>query len=278
MADLSAFADEYSHNLESQVDLLHTNHLEYLEIRFINQKNVCFLSIEEVKKIKAYLDDNNIKISAIGTPIGKVALDQPWEKHLDLFKNSVEIAKILNTDKLRIFSYYGTEDLPIDAQREIVLERMQDKLDLIKGENICLLHENEDGIYGHSARNCADLARTINSDQFRLVYDPGNFVWGEGIVNNIDTCWPVMKEWVRHIHIKDWKLGSKEVGSLPGSGDAQIEELLHELSLMDYEGLVTMEPHLDAAGQFGGSTTYENYKKSIELVRSMSIKTGLKLK
>ncbi|MHC4631781.1 MAG: sugar phosphate isomerase/epimerase family protein, partial [Planctomycetota bacterium] len=116
---------------------------------------------------------------------------------------------------------------------------------------------------------------TINSPRLRLVYDPANFVWGEKITDNVKRCWPVMKPYVVHIHIKDWKLGAKDVGSIPGEGDGQIKELLAELAAMDYDGCLTMEPHLQAGGQFGGSTGPELFSKAIAAVRNIAAGVGL---
>lgn len=277
MAYLSAFADEYSHDLADQLDFLRSNNLQYIEIRFINQRNICFLDHRTVKDIKKTLDDHGIGVSAVGSPIGKIAIDEPWEEHFDLFKRTVDMAKILDTKNIRIFSYYGSKDKPIDHNKALVLERMQKKMELIKGEAICLLHENEKDIFGHSAQNCVDLARSIHSDQFRLVYDPANFVWGESIVNNMEVCWPLMKDWVSHVHIKDWKLGSQDIGAMPGEGDGHISELLRELKRLNFEGFVTMEPHLDSGGQFGGSTSRQHYVQALREVRNMAAKFALKL-
>jgi sugar phosphate isomerase/epimerase len=80
---------------------------------------------------------------------------------------------------------------------------------------------------------------------------------------------------VVHIHIKDWKLGAKEVGSMPGQGDGQIKELLAELAAMKYEGCMTMEPHLQAGGQFGGSTGPELFAQAIGAVRTLGREVGL---
>jgi sugar phosphate isomerase/epimerase len=111
----------------------------------------------------------------------------------------------------------------------------------------------------------------------RLAYDPANFVWGEKITNNIESCFSVMKPYVVHIHIKDWKLGSKDIGSIPGEGDGQIKELLTELAAMNYDGCLTMEPHLQTGGQFGGSTGPELFSRAVEAVREIADEVGLNL-
>ena len=100
-------------------------------------------------------------------------------------------------------------------------------VEVIDNTDLVMVHENETGIFGYSAENCADIISTINSDKLRLVYDPGNFVWGGKITDNIKSCWPIMKPYVVHVHIKDWKK-DETVGSIPGKGDGQIPELLQE--------------------------------------------------
>ena len=100
-----------------------------------------------------------------------------------------------------------------------------------------MVHENEANIYGHAAANCVDLVKTVDSPKLRLAYDPANFVWGEKITNNVEVCWPLMKPYVVHVHIKDWKLGAKDIGSMPGQGDGQIKELLAELAAHEIQRL-----------------------------------------
>jgi hypothetical protein len=51
--------------------------------------------------------------------------------------------------------------------------------------------------------------------------------------------------------------------------------LLAELAAMNYEGCLTMEPHLQAGGQFGGSTGPELFTKAIDAVRELAADVGL---
>jgi len=277
MAKLSAFADEVTDDFPGQVKYLVRERVGYIEPRFINKKNIMDLTRDELNDARKMLQDNGLKVSAIGSPIGKVRLDEPFAPHLDKFKRAVDIAILFESPYIRMFSYYAPQGRNIDEYRDQVMERMAAKVEMLKGIDVTMVHENEAHIYGHSARNCVDIARTINSPKLHLAYDPANFVWAEGITDNVESCWPLMKPYVVHVHIKDWKLGAKDVGSIPGEGDGQIKELLAELAAMNYDGCLTMEPHLQAGGQFGGSTGPKLFSKAIAAVRKLADEVGLEL-
>jgi len=275
MAKLSAFADEVTDDFLEQVKYLAGEGVGYIEPRFINKKNIMDLTKGQLKEAKKMIKDHGLKVSAIGSPIGKVKLDEPFGPHLDKFKHAVELAMFFETPYIRMFSYYAPEGQNIDDYRDQVMERMAAKVEVLKDVNITMVHENEANIYGHTAEQCVEIIKTIDSPKLRLVYDPANFVWGEKILDNVESCWPIMKPYVVHIHIKDWKLGAKDVGSIPGQGDGQIKELLAELAAIDYEGCLTMEPHLQTGGQFGGSTGPELFSKAIAAVRELAAEVGL---
>ena len=275
MAKLSAFADEVTDDFLEQVRYLTTERIGYIEPRFINKQNIMDLTKDELNEAKKIIQDHGLKVSAIGSPIGKVRLDEPFEPHLDKFKCAIDIALFFETPYIRMFSYYAPKGKNIDDCRELVMERMTAKVELLKDVDVIMIHENETKIYGHSAENCVDIVKTIDSPKLRLVYDPGNFVWGQKITDNVTSCWPMMKPYVVHIHIKDWKLGALDVGSIPGEGDGQIKELLAELAAINYEGCLTMEPHLQLGGQFGGSTGPELFSKAIAAVREIAAEVGL---
>ncbi len=275
MARLSAFADEVTEDFRGQVEYLVKERVGYIEPRFVNKKNLMALSKPELKEVKKLIKGHGLKVSAIGSPIGKVRLDEPFEPHLEKFKHAIELAVLLETPFIRMFSYYAPEGKNIDDYRGQVMDRMAAKAELLSDVDVMMVHENEARIYGHTAENCVDMVETVNSPKLRLAYDPANFVWGEKITNNVEVCFPVMKPYIVHIHIKDWKLGVSDVGSLPGKGDGQIRELLAELAAMNYDGCMTMEPHLRAGGQFGGDTGPELFSQAIAAVRELAAEVGL---
>lgn len=268
MIRISAFADEVSPRLDDQIAYLLRAGIGHLEIRFVDGRNVTTLGTAEAAAVRERLDAEGIGVSALASPIGKYPLDAPFEPHLELFRHTIRLAQALGTKLIRVFSFYAPAGDRIDRYRTEVTERLARMAGMLEGTGIRMVHENEADIYGHSADNCAALASGVASDSLSLAYDPANFVWGEGITDNMDRCWPLMQPYVRHIHIKDWRAGSRELGSLPGDGDAQIERLIGELARTRYEGFVTLEPHLSQGGRFGGQTTPEQFDAALERVRA----------
>ena len=277
MMKISGFADEVSLGLKGQLEFLRSQDINFIELRFVDGKNILDLSADELKVVKRMLGDYNIRVSAIASPIGKIRIDEPFEPHLDKFKHAKDLASIFDTQLIRVFSYYAPEDRDIEQYRMEVMERMQRKANVLTGSQILMVHENEAGIYGHSAKNCLDIVQSVSSPQLKLAYDPANFVWGEKIVDNMNTCWPLLKSYVTHIHIKDWKLGSKDNGCLPGDGDGQIAELIEVLFTKGYEGFITLEPHLGHGGQFGGTTGTAQFAEAINRVKSMIKKNTINI-
>ncbi len=270
MAKLSAFADEVTYEFAGQIDFLVKQGVNYIEPRFFDgHENIMNLTDYQLKEAKKILDDNNIGVSAIGSPIGKVKLDEPFENHLEKFKHAVELAEFFDTKNIRMFSYYAPAGKNIFDYRDEVVDRMSRKVELLKDIDIVMVLENEADIYGQSPDRAVELVKAVDSPRLRLCYDPANFVVAFGITDNVQSCWPIMKPYVSHIHIKDWKVASP-LGSMPGQGDAQIRLLLKELADMNYVGFVTMEPHLQKGGQFGGVTGQELFAQTINETKKIA--------
>jgi len=276
MAKLSAFADEAAHDFLAQVEFLTKEKIGYIELRLVNQKNIMDLTRAELSQTREMIRDYGLKVSAIGSPIGKIRIDEPFEPHLDRFKHAMELAEYFETGLIRVFSYYPPEGKNITKFRSEVMDRMAAKAELLERSGLIMVHENESDIYGATAERCVDIVETINSDKLRLAYDGGNFVYGISCLNNVETCWPLMKRYVEHVHIKDRKR-QENLGCIPGQGAAQIKELFAELSDMNYQGCVTMEPHLSVSEIMSGFTGPELFSQAIAAARKLAVEADLEL-
>ncbi len=236
---LSAFSDEYSENLQEQCQALNKFGIDYMEIRGVNGKNVSTLTKTEISQAKKVLDDYGIKVSSIGSPLGKIKLDGDLNGHYETAKRVFESANQLGAKNVRMFSFY----LPDGKTREDCKGQVYDELgklvNLSKEFNLTLCHENEALIYGESPEKCLEIMEYFGG-QMKCVLDMGNFVL-DGY--NPMYAFQLLKDYVEYFHIKDSLYAGAIVPA--GKGEAQIKNILDiykEKSNKDT--FITLEPHL----------------------------------
>jgi 3-dehydroshikimate dehydratase len=267
---LSAFADEISPDPQEQVDVLARCGVRHIELRSILKTNVLDLTDRQVRELKGLLDRHGFRLSAIGSPIGKIKIDQPFEPHLKRFERAVELCKVFDTPNLRVFSYYKPDGTAWEDWRGEVMARLAEKARRAEKAGVRLLHENEHNIYGDDPRRVVDLMRALNSPHCRAVYDAANYVFcgydpWEG--------WQRTKEWTAHFHIKDWVAGAAH-GSLAGEGQGRIPEVIAEAVARHYDGFATLEPHLLGGGPTGGYTGPELFPKAVAAFKAVLDRAG----
>lgn len=273
MLKLAAFADEISPELDEQVRVCKANGVTHFELRTVNKINVLDFDQPMREKIKKMLADNGLAVGVIGSPIGKVKINEPWPAHFDRFKYAVDSAEFFGASMIRVFSYYPPEkDEDIHEHRDEVVRRMQAKVDYIKEHPIMLVHENEHGIYGDHGKYCLDLMKTIDSPKFRCAFDFANFVLDHE--NPLDN-WPSLKPYTSHIHVKDATFAGKIVPA--GEGDGKIAEILSDAYKGGYRGFVTMEPHLSVAGQFSGFSGPDLFSRACNALKALCRKINVPL-
>ncbi|MDB5312022.1 MAG: asbF [Gemmataceae bacterium] len=272
---VSAFADEISPDPREQLAVLKACNVRYIEFRSIHKTNVLALSDEQIKEFKKLLDGEGVKLSAIGSPVGKVAIDSPFEPHLDKLKRAVELCGVFGTPHIRVFSYYPPGNDPnFDGNwalyRDEVIRRMRAKADLAAKAKVTLFHENEHRIYGDSPDRVLDVMSSVNSPALRAAYDAANFVFcGYDPVEG----WEKTKSFTAHFHIKDWKHGGPaaghEHGVIAGTGDGKIPHSIRDAVKLGYNGFAVMEPHLRGGGPTGGVTGSDLFPYAVEAFRKI---------
>lgn len=238
---LSAFADEIDSDLDVQMDILEQHDIKHIEMRGVNGKLLVDYSLEEAKEIKAKIDARGFKLSAVGSPIGKINITDEFESHLELFKHTVEIAKIMECKYIRMFSFFIPKGEAPDKYRDEVINRWKSFIHVAEGSGIVLLHENESGIYGDTPERCLDLLKTLNNDHVKGIFDFANFVQCNAVI--YPDAFELLRDYIVYVHIKDAKYNNHQVVPA-GEGDGDIGIVLQELHREGYEGFLSLEPHL----------------------------------
>ncbi len=248
---LSGFADEIDADLNVQMDVLDQLEIKYIEMRGVNGKNLTDYTLEEVKEFKKQLDERGFRLSAVGSPIGKIGINDDFAPHLEKFRHTLKIAEIMDTKYIRMFSFFIPKGEDPAQYRDEVLNRWRAFLEAAEGTGITLLHENEKDIYGDTPERCLDLVESLNNESFRLTFDPANFVQCD--IEVYPKSFEMLKDHIEYMHIKDAKFDGHQV--VPsGQGDGKIKEVLDALKEMGYQGFLSLEPHL---GNFVGFADLE---------------------
>lgn len=242
---VSCFADEIDVSVDKQIALLQELGIGWIEFRSGDGKGVADYTEKEAEMLMSRLSANGIRISAVGSPIGKIDITQDFEPHFETYRHIVELAGILDTSFIRMFSFFMPEGEEPDKFRDEVMRRTDRMVEYAAGRNVVLLHENEKGIYGDNAARCLDLMKLFYGDHFRCTFDFANFVQcGQDTME----AYEMLRPYISYIHVKD---ALRENGDVvpAGTGDGNVAEILNRLDEKGYAGFLSLEPHLaDFAG------------------------------
>ena len=241
---ISGFADEISSDFQKQLEVVTNLGMHYISLRSADGKGIADYTVEEVKeKLLPRLEKFGVKVSSLGSPIGKVGIEdeEGFQKQLEQLTTLCGICKVLNCKYIRMFSFYIPEGKDPQDYRSAVIEKLEKFLEIARKYQVVLLHENEKDIYGDVASRCKDLMDTLGGPCFKSAFDFANFVQcGE----YTKTCWELLKGSVAYIHIKDAVSTDKE-NVVCGTGEGKIKEILSQaINEEGYEGFLTLEPHL----------------------------------
>lgn len=240
---ISGFSDEISADFNTQLEVVSKLGMQYLSLRGIDGKNIGDYSVEEIQSdVKPRLDRSRIGVSSIGSPIGKIFVqdEDAFLKQKEMLDRLCQISNLLNCKYIRIFSFYIPKGDNPDQYRDEVVEKIKIFTSIAEQYDVILLHENEKDIYGDIARRCSEMLNTVNSSHFKAIFDFANFVQcGE----DLQECYDLLRDQIVYIHIKD-AVKSDNQNVVCGTGDGKIASILSQAIRSGYQGFLTLEPHL----------------------------------
>lgn len=231
MIYLSAFSDEAATDLQGQIDALKRNNIGFMEVRFINGTPVGNFTLEQAEEYGKIMEEQGIKVWAIGSPLGKEDIKTlDFKEYEELIHRICKIAKILKTDKVRMFSFFNAYD-----EADKVFTYLKRMVEIATEHGVTFYHENEKDIYGDNVERVLEIMQKVKG--LKYVYDPANFLQvGENADNSLDN----LHASTDYFHIKDVISATGELVPA-GYGDGKIDELIARI---DGDTTMTLEPHL----------------------------------
>ena len=260
---LTGIADEAGDSIDSQIAATKALGWEYIEARFLSVGNFEKGSIHEIPE-EAFnlavdaLNEAEIKVCGIGSTIGNWAhsITDPFDITEGEVERCITRMKVLGTSIVRVMSYSILEDENENDHEDQLFEERIKRLKKIiarfEDNGITPVHENCMNYGGMSISHALKLQNEI--PKMKWVFDTGNPVF------NADRSAPrpyprqdawsfyqALKENIVHVHIKDgiWdNLKNECTFTMPGEGDGKVKEILADLKKTNYEGFISIEPHI----------------------------------
>jgi sugar phosphate isomerase/epimerase len=292
---LSAFADEAANRKTAleQVTALAAIGLSDYSPRFIDVdgtgkvQHVVDLDAAQREKLEALHRDYGIRVTSIGSRLGKVKLrDEPDKSHnkfvlfADYLKGEVaatiRTALELGTKLVRGFSFYpplGADPAPYVGQS---VEQIAAIVEACAKEGLVYGLEIEPNLVGSTGELMATLAKKVNHRNLVLIYDGGNIACQNKDARACFREYEAMRPHLGWMHVKDYRIDpdlewtgvvdeERLKNFVPADcGDSGYPDVLRDLKMhlptleqrMQNLGVpgffLETEPHLKGGGQFGG--------------------------
>lgn len=263
---LTGFADEISPDVDEQLQTLAREAIRWLELRGAWGQNVLDLSDDELARFKGAIDAAGIGVSAIGSPIGKIPISDPFPPHLVRFERALEAARFLGAPFVRVFSFYMPAGDDPQAHATEVIARLAELTRRAEAADLTLLHENEKGIFGDTPQRCLQILQAIDSPRLRAAWDPANFV--QGGLRPFSEGYALLRPYIAYVHVKDAVRDTGEV-VVAGAGDAEWPPTIAALRDSGFGGFFSLEPHLLQAESFGGFSGPEQWMRASQTFKSL---------
>lgn len=271
-ANLCFITDEVSRNLRTALQFASEYGIRQVELRNVYGKYCLLHDAETLRQIHALLKEYGVRVAILSTPILKCILpgarltalaqrestgarstfpipdDQQFPRQMEFLRQAIAAARILETDKLRIFSYWQVENL--DQERSRILEGLRRVTEVAEREKIRLAIENEPGC---NLANCAQTMSFLNevrSPWLGMAWDVVNGEsTGEKPYPDGFRLLDVKRVW--HLHIKDSCLdpaaGRRRICAV-GDGHTPYSDIFPALAQAGYTGALSMETHFSIDG------------------------------
>jgi sugar phosphate isomerase/epimerase len=290
---LSGFADEAANQKTAvqQFAAFAAIGLQYYSIRFIDVgdgiKNVMKLTKSEISRIRHLQDEYGLNVSSIGSPIGKVKLQDvddgtkneyiPFAKYLkkDVAK-ACDLAHAFETKLIRGFSFYHPRKSDARDHLPQVVDQLGQIAEACHRSDLTFGLEVEANLVGQNGEILAEIHRQVNHPALVLIFDAGNIITQGYSAQEVFEQYQAMKPGLGWIHIKDYRhptrvqrTGHVDEEALKHFVPADQGESAHEAILKDFRDVVPklektlkrrgipgvfldLEPHVKGGGQFGG--------------------------
>lgn len=259
---ISVITNGISQDYETCCKIMNETGVKYAEIQEVFGKRVELISLDEAREIKKLNEKYGIEVASVtthafvGIGVGGIEVcDDNYNKQMDLLKNGIAVAKIVDAKHVRamcfakhmvMYGYHGSDEWNAGGNKAWpkFIELYRPIAKLAEDEGISLIVENGfNGMLtsGFLAKKFID---DLASPAVSILWDPANALYVGDIA--YPDAYNLIKEHLGHVHIKDMNVNPVESwADVTPIGRGQLAQYLvriaDALKKDGYDGFVSLE-------------------------------------
>jgi sugar phosphate isomerase/epimerase len=238
---LTGFCDETCEdkNLERQFAVAAALGLEWISLRFYNLgagvKNILAADQSDLDQIKSLLDKYGLRVSSIGSPIGKVKLHdiqdgtpnqfRSFDSYLDQEVERIcAIADFLHAPLVRGFSFYHPRGTAAQHHLAEAATRLRAIAERCRAKSLIFGLEVEANLIGQTGELVNQLVTQANAPNLVSIFDGANLVVQGLSASAVWREYLAMRGSLGWVHVKDYQSESQVVGERAVTKSGHIDE------------------------------------------------------
>lgn len=238
---LTGFCDETCEdkNLERQFAVAAALGLEWVSIRFYNLgagvKNILAADQSDLDQIKSLLDKYGLRVSSIGSPIGKIKLHdiqdgtanqfRPFESYLDQEVERIcEIAASLQSPLVRGFSFYHPRGTAAQHHVAEAASRLRAIAQRCRAKSLIFGLEVEANLIGQTGGLVHQLVTQAAAPNLVSIFDGANLVVQGFSASEVWREYLAMRGSLGWVHVKDYQAESRIDGGRAATKSGHVDE------------------------------------------------------
>ncbi len=244
--------DEVSQDLPVLRAFVREFKLPGIELRSLAGRAFKDLTRDDVAAVAATAKDEGWKVFGCSTPVFKCALDdaRAIQEHREIFKRSLEVARTLNCDLLRIFTFLRQPNALEPQRLARVAEQLRGLGELAKGSGVRIGIENEHSCLTGTVEEMEAILALVPKETFGAIWDPCNVLYVPGATPPVPANLTRLAPRLFHVHAKDAVRRAAAtgdallaVGTPVGVGEVNWRGHLQTLRTIGYRGMLSLETH-----------------------------------
>ena len=286
--NLSILTDEISQDFGHACEVAAREFgMRYVDLRESGGKNIMKWDAAQIAEARRVLERFTLRVACIASPIFKVdwpgapksAFSPPrdefganftYPQQQELLEHAFELARMFNTDRIRIFDFWRLEDQ--QSHRSAIDEVVRAAAVKAAARGLTLVLENEYACNTATGAESARLLSAIPEKALQLTWDPGNAQWRDEVPFPAGYA-ALPKDRIGHVHCKDavrradgkgWEWMAMGRGVIDWAGQ------FRALKSDGYRRACTLETHWRGAG-----TPEESTRQSMAGMKELLRRAGV---